>query len=110
MWTVLVLWPLGCYAQGGSPVGLPVFAGDGVKVGQVLDVTVIGGNIEQIRISTSSTLGFGERSVAIPTPAFEIKGDMILIPDLSSADIEALPTEPAEHHLPRVPKEQTKIR
>ena len=51
---------------------LPVFAADGIKIGRVFDVSMTDGSIEQIRVSTSATLGFGERIVTVPQPAFTI--------------------------------------
>ena len=56
----------------GLVVDLPVFAADGIKIGRVLDVSMTDGSIEQIRVSTSATLGFGERIVTVPQPAFTI--------------------------------------
>jgi sporulation protein YlmC with PRC-barrel domain len=79
-------------------VGLPVFAGDGQKVGQVADVTVSDGRIDQIRILAASSLGFGARTVAIPQSAFVLKGTSVLIPDMRAEDIEALPTVTSESH------------
>jgi hypothetical protein len=47
-------------------------------------------------------MGIGERIVTIPQTAFTIKGDIVLIPDLSAEDIQALPSGPSESHgLPR---------
>jgi sporulation protein YlmC with PRC-barrel domain len=86
-------------AQGGSSqpklIGLPVFAADGIRIGRVSDVSMSDGQIDQIHVSTGASLGFGERIVTVPQPAFMIKGDMVLIPDLSAEDIEALPSDPA---------------
>ena len=79
-------------------VNLPVFAADGMKIGRVSDVSMTDGRIDQIRVSTSATLGFGERIITVPQPAFAIKGDMVLIPDLSAEDIQALPSDPSENH------------
>jgi len=76
-------------------VGLPVFAADGIKVGRVSDLSMSDGRIDQIQVSTGSALGFGERTIAVPQPAFMSKGDMVLIPDLSAEDIEALPSDPS---------------
>jgi hypothetical protein len=56
------------------------------------------GRIDQIHFSTGSALGFGERIVTVSQPAFMIKGDMALIPDLSSEDIRALPSDPSVSH------------
>jgi sporulation protein YlmC with PRC-barrel domain len=89
-------------AQGAPPgtelVGLPVFAADGIKIGQVSDVSVNDGRVDQIRVVVGSTLGFGERVIAIPQPAFMIKGGSVLIPDLSAEDVEALPNVASENH------------
>jgi sporulation protein YlmC with PRC-barrel domain len=79
-------------------VDLPVFAADGIKIGRVSDVSMSDGRIDLIRVSTGATMGFGERTVTIPQPAFTIKGDMVLIPDLSAEDIQALPSDPSESH------------
>jgi sporulation protein YlmC with PRC-barrel domain len=79
-------------------VDLPVFAADGIKIGRVSDVSMTDGRIDLIRISTGATMGFGERIVTVPQPAFTVKGDMVLIPDLSAEDIRALPSDPSESH------------
>jgi sporulation protein YlmC with PRC-barrel domain len=79
-------------------VDLPVFAADGIKIGRVSDVSMTDGRIDQIRVSTGATMGFGERIITIPQPAFTLKGDMVLIPDLSAEDIQALPSDPSESH------------
>jgi len=79
-------------------VDLPVFAADGIKIGRVSDVSMTDGRIDQIRVSTGATMGFGERTITVPRPAFMIKGDMVLIPDLSAEDIQALPSDPSESH------------
>jgi hypothetical protein len=36
-------------------IGAPVFAGDGIKIGQVADVSRTDGHIDQIRVLTGST-------------------------------------------------------
>jgi hypothetical protein len=79
-------------------VDLPVFAADGIKIGRVADVSMTDGRIDQIRVLTGATMGFGERIITVPQPAFTIKGDMVLIPDLSGEDIQALPSDPSENH------------
>jgi sporulation protein YlmC with PRC-barrel domain len=79
-------------------VDLPVFAADGIKIGRVSDVSMTDGRIDQIRVSTGATMGFGERILTIPQPAFTLKGDMVLIPDLSAEDIQAFPSDPSESH------------
>jgi len=99
--TVIALLAVVSGAKANEPtkvVDLPVFAADGVKVGRVSDVSMSNGQIDQIRVSTGSTLGFGERIVTVPQPAFTIKGDMVLIPDLSAEDIQALPSDASENH------------
>jgi hypothetical protein len=58
-----------------------VFAADGIKIGRVADVSRKDGQIEQIHVATDSALGFGERIVTVPQPAFMIKGQMVLITD-----------------------------
>jgi hypothetical protein len=63
---------------------LPVFAADGIKIGQVLDVSMTDGRIDQMRVST------GDSNM--------IKGDMVLIPDLSAEVVQALPSDQAEGH------------
>jgi len=64
------------------------------------------GLIDQIHILTGSALGLGERIVTAPQPAFMIKGEMVLISDLSSEDIGPLPGDPSVSHLcgPRIDK------
>jgi len=86
--------------RGPSPqiIDFPAFAADGVKIGRVSDVSITEGRIEQIRISTGSAMGFGERFVTIPQSAFTIRGDMVMIPDLSSEDVAALPSDTSESH------------
>jgi sporulation protein YlmC with PRC-barrel domain len=100
LFAVLVVLPA-AQAQDVRPkpqiVGLPVFAADGIKIGRVSDVSMSEGRIDQILISTASTMGFGERIVTVPQPAFTIKGDMVLIPDLSAEDVAALPSDPSEN-------------
>jgi PRC-barrel domain len=56
----------------GQVVDLPVFAADSIKIGRVLDVSITDGRIDQISVSTSATLGFGERIVTVPQPTFMI--------------------------------------
>jgi hypothetical protein len=36
-------------------------------------------------------LGFGERTVKIPPPAFMFRHGRVLLPDLSAEDVEAFP-------------------
>jgi len=86
-------------AQSGGTqiVGLPVFSADGMKIGQVIDVTLSANRqIEQIRFVTGSPLGLGERTVAIAHPAFIIAAGRVRLADLSADDVQALPNAPAE--------------
>ena len=83
--------------DGAQVVGLPVFSADGMKIGQVIDVTLsTDRQLEQIRIVTGSPLGLGERTVAIPKQAFIIGGGRIMLANLSADDVQALPNAPAE--------------
>ena len=97
---ILFLHPaVAVHAQtsGSRIVGLPVFSADGLRIGQVIDVTLsVNRRIEQIRVVAASPLGFGERTVAIPQPAFIIRGGRIVLADLSADDVQALPNAPAE--------------
>jgi len=78
-------------------VGLPVFSADGVKIGQVIDVTLSANrHIEQIQIVTGSALVLGERTVAVPEPAFIIRGGRVMLADLSADDVQAFPNARAE--------------
>jgi hypothetical protein len=84
-------------AQTKSPharlVGAPVFSADEVKVGQVTDVSAADdGQIDQIRVTTASPLGIGERIITIPQPAFMIRSGKVMLPDLSAEDLQAFPT------------------
>ena len=66
-----------------SLIGAPVLAADGASIGRVADIaTAENGQIEAIRVRTGAALGFGERVVLIPQPAFMIKGGRVRLPDL----------------------------
>ena len=84
-------------SDGTQIVGLPVFSADGMKIGQVINVTLsTAREVKQIRIVTWSPLGFGERTVAIPEQAFIIGGGRVMLANLSADDVQALPNTPAE--------------
>lgn len=84
-------------SAGAQIVGLPVFSADGMKIGQVVDVTLsTDRQIEQIRIVTGSPLGLCERTLAIPQQAFMLGADRIMLANLSADDVQALPNAPAE--------------
>jgi sporulation protein YlmC with PRC-barrel domain len=96
---ILLSAAFGAQAQSSATqiVGLPVFSADGIRIGQVIDVTLsTNRQIEHIRIVTGSALGFGERTVAIPQPAFIIGGGRVMLANLSAGDVQALPNAPAE--------------
>ena len=81
----------------GQLVGVPVFAADGVKVGQVAAVsTNDDGAIDKIRVFTGSSLGFGQRVVSIPQSAFMIGSGLVRLPDFTSDEVDALPTAASE--------------
>ena len=85
-------------------VGMPVFSADGIKIGQVADVSTTDGQIDQIRVTTGSALGFGERIITIPQPAFMIQRGTVIIPDFSAEDVQAFPNTTSESDGPRAEK------
>jgi PRC-barrel domain len=89
-----------CHAQGTATqtlLGAPVFAADGVKVGEVTEVsTDEDGKFDLLRMTTGLRLGLGERQVIIPRPAFIIRGKKVTLPDLSAEDVEAFPDAPSD--------------
>src|SRR5947207_16029176 len=85
----LLVAPTSLNAQGANSdlriIGLPVLAADGIKIGQVADVSkTTDGHIDRIRVLTGSVLGFGERVVEIPQPAFRIRDSNILLHDFTA--------------------------
>ena len=72
-------------------IGFPVISADGLKVGQVLEILAADGVIRELRVLTSSPLGFGERIVLVPRGAFGVV-DQTIVLDLAAGDIDALPT------------------
>ena len=86
----------------GKLIGAPVFAADGVKVGQVVDVsTTDDGRIDKVRITTASPLGFGERTVEIPPTAFVVRGRVVVL-DLSAGEVDAFPSVSTEEDRERL--------
>jgi len=82
-------------------VGLPVLAADGIKIGQVADVSkTTDGHISQIRVLTGSVLGFGERVVEIPQTAFKIRDGSVVLFDLTSDSVAQLPSAASENNGP----------
>jgi hypothetical protein len=72
-------------------IGAPVYAADDVEVGRVADVSTTGNQIDALRVSTGARLGFGERIVVIPQPAFMIRRGRVLLPDLRAEDVGVFP-------------------
>ena len=76
--------------QVGHLMGWPVIAG-GEEVGVVSDVSIApDGKIDKIRVRTGIRLGFGERIVEIPTPAFTGLRDAVVL-DLTAEEVNAFP-------------------
>jgi PRC-barrel domain len=94
-------WRAHSTSPGPPPLGLPVFAADGIKVGWVSDVSVTLGRVDLIRILTGSTLGFGERVVEIPQSEFTMRSGSVVLLHLRSDDVAALPTAASENNGPR---------
>src|ERR1700730_9517269 len=80
----------------GRLIGAPVFAADGIKAGQVVDVsTTDDGRIDKLRITTASPLGFGDLTVEIPPTAFVVRGRVVIL-DLTAGDVDAFPSVSTE--------------
>ena len=76
--------------QAGQLMGWPVIAG-GDELGVVSDVSFApDGKIDKIRVRTGFRLGFGERIVEIPTPAFTVLRDAVVL-DLTADEVDAFP-------------------
>ena len=88
---VAVLAATGAYGQHQELIGVPVYAADGVEVGRVADVASTGKEIDALRVSKGATLGFGERFIIIPQPAFMIRRGRVILPDLQAADVDHFP-------------------
>ena len=72
-------------------IGAQVFAADGMEIGRVADVATTGNQIDALRVSIGAPLGFGERFVIIPQPAFMIRRGRVVLPDLRAEDIAGFP-------------------
>ena len=74
-------------------IGVSVFSPDGTPVGTVSAVSVgADQQISEIRLTTASPLGLGERTVAIRQESFIVLDGAVVI-DLSAAEVDALPTQ-----------------
>jgi hypothetical protein len=101
----LLVLPTSLNAQGANSdlrvIGLPVLAADGIKIGQVADVSkTTDGHIDRIRVLTGSVLGFGERVVEIPQPEFRIRDGNVLLSDLTADMVAQLPSAASENNGP----------
>lgn len=73
-------------------IGVAVYSADGQEVGTVSAVTVeSNGDIGEIRLTTASPLGLGERTVTITQGNFVVLDGAVVL-DLSAAEVNALPT------------------
>lgn len=77
----------------GSMVGAPVFAADGVEIGEVAEVvTDSDGQATGLRITTAMHLGIGRRTLILSPDTFTLlRGAAVL--DLPSAALASLPRE-----------------
>jgi hypothetical protein len=58
----------------------------------VSDASIDGeGRIDKIRVTTAAPLGFGERIVEIPAPAFTQLRDALVL-DLTAEEVDAFPS------------------
>jgi hypothetical protein len=75
-------------------IGSAAYSADGQEVGTVSAVTVeSNGDIREIRLTTASPMGLGERTVAISQGGFVVLDGAVVL-DLSAAEVNALPTSP----------------
>jgi hypothetical protein len=85
--------PSGRAASAADLIGVSVFSPDGTPVGTVSAVSVgADDQISEIRLTTASPLGLGERTVAIRQESFIVLDGAVVI-DLSAAEVDALPTQ-----------------
>lgn len=72
-------------------IGLAVFGSDGQKVGEVKEVKASAdGKVEEIHVKTGGLLGFGGKTVAIPSGKFNKSGQNVQLA-LTSDDVSKLP-------------------
>ena len=76
-------------------IGASVYSAEGTEVGTVAAVTVgQDGHINEIRFTTSSRLGLGERTVTVRQDSFiALRGAIVL--DMSAEEVDALPVQTA---------------
>jgi hypothetical protein len=77
-------------------IGGLVLSKDGDEVGQIAAVSLKpDGEISEVRITTSASLGFGERTVIVPPGRYmALRGTLIL--ELSFAEMQQLAKAPAD--------------
>lgn len=74
-------------------IGVSVFSAEGMPVGTVSAVSVGADNqISEIRLTTGSPLGLGERTVTVRQESFIVLDGAVVV-DLSAAEVDALPTQ-----------------
>jgi hypothetical protein len=80
-------------------MGAPVFASDGVEVGEVADFsTDEGGRVNAIKLRTGQRLGFGAKTVVMQQGMFIVlRGAVVL--DFPAEALEALPDTDASPRL-----------
>lgn len=83
---------IGQSAEPAALIGIAVYSADGQEVGTISAVTVEpNGEIGEIRLTTSSPLGLGERTIAITQGGFVVLDGAVVL-DLLAAEVESLPT------------------
>ena len=72
-------------------IGAPVFAADGVQIGEVADISYDDEDQpNRIRMTTGSVLGLGSRTLEIPAGLFTVLRGAVVV-DLPAEAIETLP-------------------
>lgn len=72
-------------------LGAPVFAADGVQIGQVADISYDEDDQPaRIRMTSASVLGLGTRTMEIPSRLFTVVRGAVVV-DLPAEAIDALP-------------------
>jgi sporulation protein YlmC with PRC-barrel domain len=72
-------------------IGAPVFAADGVQIGEVADIAYDEEDQpKRIRMTSGSVLGLGSRTIEIPSGLFTVLRGAVVV-DLPAEAIETLP-------------------